>query len=138
MIPPHSWPVPGRKPGTSTKVSTGMLNASQVRTNRAAFSDASMSRQPAKCIGWLATTPTGAPVDPAEADDDVRREAGVHLEELAVVQHVSMTVCMSYGWFGESGISVSSSSSWLGDLSPPRPGRRAPTAGGSSRLLDGR
>jgi hypothetical protein len=38
-----------------------MPNASQVRTNRAAFSDASMSRQPAKCIGWLATTPTGEP-----------------------------------------------------------------------------
>ena len=38
-----------------------MLNASQVRTNRAAFSAASMSRQPARCIGWLATTPTAAP-----------------------------------------------------------------------------
>ena len=38
-----------------------MLNASQVRTNRAAFSEASMSRQPARCIGWLATTPTDAP-----------------------------------------------------------------------------
>ena len=38
-----------------------MLNASQVRTNRAAFSEASMSRQPANCVGWLATTPTGWP-----------------------------------------------------------------------------
>ena len=51
MIPFHSWSAPGRKPGTSTKVRIGMLNASQVRTNRAAFSDALMSRQPAKCMG---------------------------------------------------------------------------------------
>ncbi len=61
MMPPHSWSVPGRKPGTSTNVSTGMLKASQVRTNRAAFSDALMSSVPAKCIGWLATTPTDEP-----------------------------------------------------------------------------
>ena len=38
-----------------------MLKASQVRTNRAAFSDALMSSVPAACIGWLATTPTDAP-----------------------------------------------------------------------------
>src|SRR5579864_1216345 len=37
MMPPYSWSVPGRKPGTSTKVINEMLNASQVRTNRAAF-----------------------------------------------------------------------------------------------------
>ena len=61
MIPFRSWPAPGRKPGTSTKVRIGTLKASQVRTNRAAFSDALMSRQPAKCIGWLATIPTGLP-----------------------------------------------------------------------------
>ena len=60
-MPFHSWSVPGRKPGTSTNVSTGMLNASQNRTKRAAFSEASMSRVPANCIGWLATTPTGCP-----------------------------------------------------------------------------
>src|ERR1700721_2720501 len=63
MIPRHSWVTPGRNPGTSTKVRIGMLNASQVLTNRAAFS-------------------------PAEADHDVRREAGVYLQELAVVEHV--------------------------------------------------
>ncbi len=61
MIPVHSCSVPGRKPGTSTKVRTGMLNALQVRTKRAAFSDALMSRQPARCRGWLATIPTLAP-----------------------------------------------------------------------------
>ncbi len=38
-----------------------MLKASQVRTNRAAFSEASMSSVPANCIGWLATMPTDFP-----------------------------------------------------------------------------
>ena len=61
MMPCHSWSVPGKKPGTSTKVRIGTLYASQVRTNRAAFSDASMSRVPARCAGWLPTTPTDAP-----------------------------------------------------------------------------
>lgn len=48
MMPPYSWPVPGRKPGTSTSVTSGMLNASQKRTKRAAFTDALISRQPAE------------------------------------------------------------------------------------------
>src|SRR4030081_2187293 len=52
MMPFHSWSVPGRKPGTSTNVRTGTLNASQVRTKRAAFSEASMSRQPADWRVW--------------------------------------------------------------------------------------
>jgi hypothetical protein len=53
--------VPGRKPGTSTNVTSGMLKQSQKRTNRAALTEASMSRQPARCFGWLATTPTERP-----------------------------------------------------------------------------
>ena len=44
-------PVPGRNPGTSSKVTSGMLKASQKRTNRAAFTDASMSSVPARCAG---------------------------------------------------------------------------------------
>src|SRR5437762_1720978 len=39
MMPACSWAVPGRKPGTSTNVTSGMLKASQKRTNRAAFTD---------------------------------------------------------------------------------------------------
>ena len=35
-----------------------MLNASHVRTNRAAFVAESMSRTPASACGWLPTTPT--------------------------------------------------------------------------------
>ena len=44
--PPHSCTVPGRKPGTSTKVTSGTLKASHVRTKRAALTDASMSSTP--------------------------------------------------------------------------------------------
>jgi hypothetical protein len=61
MIPPHSCAVPGRKPGTSTKVTSGMLNASHVRTKRPAFVDESMSSTPARERGWLPTTPTEWP-----------------------------------------------------------------------------
>jgi hypothetical protein len=50
--------VPGMKPGTSTKVTTGMLKASQKRTKRAALMEDLMSRQPASTSGWLATMPT--------------------------------------------------------------------------------
>ena len=61
MMPPHSCEVPGRKPGTSTKVSSGRLKASQVRTKRAALAEASMSSTPARAAGWLPTTPTVQP-----------------------------------------------------------------------------
>lgn len=39
---------PGRKPGTSTKVMSGMLNASQNLTKRAPFTDELMSKHPTK------------------------------------------------------------------------------------------
>ena len=61
MIPPYSCAVPGRNPGTSSKVTSGTLKQSQNRTNRAPLSDALMSRQPARWAGWLATMPTGRP-----------------------------------------------------------------------------
>jgi len=43
--------VPGKNPGTSTNVMIGILNESQKRTNLAAFTDASISRHPAKLVG---------------------------------------------------------------------------------------
>ena len=61
MMPPYSCRVPGRKPGTSSNVTSGMLKASQKRTKRAAFTDASMSSVPARCAGWFATMPTERP-----------------------------------------------------------------------------
>jgi len=51
MMPRCSCDTPGRKPGTSMNVMTGMLNASQKRTKRAILSDASMSRHPASTRG---------------------------------------------------------------------------------------
>jgi hypothetical protein len=57
MMPPYSCLVPGRKPGTSSKVTSGILKASQKRTKRAAFTDASMSSVPARNAGWFATMP---------------------------------------------------------------------------------
>ena len=42
--------IPGRNPGTSTKVIIGMLKASRNLTKRAAFTEASISRQPEKKI----------------------------------------------------------------------------------------
>ena len=59
MMPPYSCEVPGKNPGTSTKVISGMLKASQNRTKRAPLSEALMSSAPAMTFGWLATTPTG-------------------------------------------------------------------------------
>lgn len=38
--------LPGKNPGTSTKVTIGILKASKNRTNRAALVDASISKQP--------------------------------------------------------------------------------------------
>ncbi len=65
MMPPNSCCVPGRKPGTSSKVTSGMLKQSQKRTNRAPLSEALMSSTPASTAGWLATMPTGCPASRA-------------------------------------------------------------------------
>ncbi len=61
MTPAYSCVVPGRKPGTSTKVRIGISKASQKRTKRAALRAESMSSTPASTIGWFATTPTVEP-----------------------------------------------------------------------------
>jgi hypothetical protein len=61
MMPPYSCAVPGRKPGTSTKVTMGMLKASQKRTKRAPLTEESMSSTPASSEGWFATMPTVRP-----------------------------------------------------------------------------
>jgi hypothetical protein len=47
------------KPGVSTILSFGWLNASQMGTKPAPFGYAGMSSVPAMLIGWLATIPTG-------------------------------------------------------------------------------
>src|SRR5688572_4980544 len=85
MRPPNSWRVPGRKPGTSTNVTIGMLNASQKRTNRAALRDASMSSTPASTMGWLATMPTVEPSSRTNPVRNVLAELRADLEEVAFV-----------------------------------------------------
>ena len=88
MMPFHSWSVPGRKPGTSTNVSTGMLNASQVRTKRAAFSAALMSSVPAIGQRLVGDDPDGVALDVPEPDEHVLGVQRLDLEQDAVVQHV--------------------------------------------------
>ena len=51
MMPPYSCCVPGRNPGTSSKVISGMLKASQKRTKRAPFTEALISSMPARNAG---------------------------------------------------------------------------------------
>ena len=48
MMAFHSWSVPGKKPGTSSKTSRGILKLSQKRTKRAPFVDELISKTPAK------------------------------------------------------------------------------------------
>ena len=43
-----------------------MLNASQKRTNLAAFLDELLSSTPARTFGWLATIPTDCPLKRAK------------------------------------------------------------------------
>ena len=75
MMPAYSWAVPGRKPGTSSKVTIGTLNASQKRMKRAAFSLAAMSRHPARTAGWFATMPTTRPPSRAKPQRMLRANA---------------------------------------------------------------
>ena len=58
MIPLCSCDTPGKKPGTSTKVTIGILKQSQNLTNLPPFLPESISRHPAKTKGWFATNPT--------------------------------------------------------------------------------
>ena len=85
MTPAASWRTPGRNPGVSTSTTNGMRKSSQVRTNRAPFSDACTSSTPPRCRGWFATIPTGAPPMPGEAGHDVARPQGATSRKRAVV-----------------------------------------------------
>src|SRR4051794_35097208 len=132
MMPPYSWSTPGRNPGTSTKVMSGILKASQVRTKRAAFSDDSMSSTPASTMGWLPTMPTGLPSRRANPHTIDLAQWGKYSKKSPSSITEAMTFFMSYGMFGLGGMmSRSSGHSRLGS---------SPVAeiGGSSKLLEGR
>ena len=62
-----------------------MLNASQVRTNRAAFSDDVDVEHAGERLRLVADDADAVAAEPREAADDVLREERLHLEELAVV-----------------------------------------------------
>jgi hypothetical protein len=133
MMPFHSWSVPGRKPGTSTNVSTGTLNASHVRTKRAAFS---MRRCPACRRAATAGSPRRRrrPSTRPKPHEDVRREQRLHLEELAVVEHVlddRVHVVRLVRRVGHERVELTVV---VGDLERGR----VVVRGGSSRLLLGR
>ena len=84
-MPPYSCCTPGRKPGTSTNVTSGMLKALQKRMNRLALSEALMSSAPASTEGWLAMMPIVRPRMRPKPTTMFVRVAGLHLQEVAVV-----------------------------------------------------
>src|SRR5213596_1312599 len=130
MIPPCSWATPGRKPGTSSNVTSGTLNASQNRMNRAPLSDALISSTPASTAGWFATRPTGRPPSRANPTNRLPAKSRCTSKKAPSSTTRRITSCMSYGLAGTSGTTSSSSSSRRSAGSVE--GR----IGGSSRLLD--
>jgi len=65
-MPFHSCEEPIQNAGQSTKVTKGILNKSQNRTNLANLSEASQSNPPIKTFGWLATIPATMPLKRAK------------------------------------------------------------------------
>ena len=86
-----------------------MLNASHVRTNRAAFSDELMSRTPASACGWLPTMPTLYPPSRAKPQTMFSAKSGWISRNSPSSTTAEMTALMSYGFVASSGTSVSSS-----------------------------
>ena len=132
MMPPYSWLVPGMKPGTSTKVTTGMLKASQNRTKRAALMLLLMSRQPASTSGLLATMPTVRPARRAMPMTMFFAYSGCSSKKSPSSTVLRISSLMSYGLFGFSGTRVSRLKSRRSGASPL--GR----VGTPSRLFCGR
>ena len=109
-----------------------MLNASHVRTKRAAFSEDSMSRTPANAIGWLPTTPTVMPSRRAKPHVMLVAQCWKYSKYSPLSTTSRMTFFMSYGWFGETG-----------RMSRKRSHERSASSlgssdGGSSRLFCGK
>ena len=72
-----------------------MLNASHVRTKRAAFSADSMSSTPASTIGWLPTMPTVRPSTRAKPHRIERAQCGKYSMNSPSSTTAWMTLCMS-------------------------------------------
>ena len=86
-----------------------MLNASQVRTKRAAFSDELMSSTPASAFGWLPTMPTLWPPSRAKPQTMFSAKSGWISRNSPSSTTAVITRLMSYGFVGSSGTRSSSS-----------------------------
>ena len=72
-----------------------MLNASHMRTNRAAFSEASMSSVPAICDGWFAMMPTLYPSTRPKPTRTLRANSGWTSRNSSSSSTARSTVSMS-------------------------------------------
>src|SRR5437867_4361450 len=111
MMPSYSCSYPGRNPGTSTKVSRGMLKQSQNRTNLAALIDALMSSVPAWTFGWFPTTPTGRPSRRAKPMTIFWAHSSWTSNQESRSTTCQMTSRMSYGLSDSFGTTCESSAS---------------------------
>ena len=119
-------------PGTSSKVTSGMLKASQKRTKRAPFTEASMSRQPARTAGWLATMPTLRPPKRAKPTTMLGAKCACTSRKRPSSTTASMSVLHVVGLAGLGG-----DQGVEGRVLAVRRGRRSCASGGSSRLFGG-
>ena len=131
-MPRHSRSRPGSKPGVSTNVTIGRLKLSHHAMNRAALRDASMSIVPARCAGWLATTPIGRPSSVASAVTRFGAYAARSSRRESASTTSSITTRTSYEALGDAGI-VSAA------IAHERPGSSCSLdRGGSARWWSGR
>ena len=131
-MPSFSTCDPTMKPGTSTRYTSGTLNASHMRMNRAALSAESESSTPPFCIGWFATTPTEFPAARANPTTMFLAHAGLTSNHDPSSNTTLITLRTSYAARGLTGTIFSNPATSRSAGSPPS------TNGGASRLLEGR
>ena len=93
-----------RRPGDGIRMLNASHCARSARPSRRPLCQARRRARPAGCRRSHRVA-----VEQCEPADDVRREVLVHLEELPVVDDERITSRMSYGLFGASGTTMSSS-----------------------------
>jgi hypothetical protein len=90
----------GMKPGRSTMDTSGMLNASQVYTNRAAFSEGVDVEDAGEGMGFVGDETGDVPVDPGEVTHDVGRPCSCNS---------SKSLSSSWSWLACSPVTASTS-----------------------------
>ncbi len=132
MMPPYSWSVPGKKPGTSTNVTSGMLKQSQKRTKRAAFIEASMSSTPARTLRLVRDDADGRGRRCGRSRRRCSARTAGDLEEVAVVDDGADDVLHVVRLVRRSGMTCRARAPRACGSSSAR------TSGGSSWLFGGR